>query len=279
MSKDEPDEATELVAVEQEAWPQQQVPLSPQQVVDNATAEAVVLAQVIEDRNLYVAMGHDRKTGEERRYVNVEGWQTLGAMRGLATITEWTRRTDPYQPLRTSSKWVEDPQSGKRRKETTTEQEGIGGWEARVQLVNAEGRVIGAAEAECTWDEEVWGKRESNALRSMAQTRAIGKVYRGVFAFVMALAGYVTTPAEEMPVIPNVADLHAVPEGVTVPEAWAKQVALVLANGNATAAAELYANGVAQVVDPDADDAAQPMSAEGAEALVVALHELALPSA
>ncbi len=261
------DEMTDLVVLEAETV---EVLPSPQEVVEAATAEAEVLAAVIEDRKLYVAMGHDRKTGEERRYVNVEGWQTLGAMRGLATITEWSRRTEDYQPLRTESKWVDAP-NGKRRKEVTTVQEGIGGWEARVKLVNTEGRIIGAAESECTWDEEVWSQRESNALRSMAQTRAIGKVYRGVFAFVMALAGYVTTPAEEMPIIPNVADLHAVPGDVTVPENWAKQVALVLANGNTTQAGELWENATATVV-PGPDD--EPMTNEGAEAVVAAIHEL-----
>ena len=266
------DETTDLVLLEAET---EVVLPSPQEVVDVAAAEAEVLAKVIEDQNLYVAMGHDRKTGEERRYVNVEGWQTLGAIRGLATITEWSRRTDDYQPLRTESKWV-DGANGKRRKEVTTVQEGIGGWEARVQLVNTEGRVIGAAESECTWDEEVWSQRESNALRSMAQTRAIGKVYRGVFAFVMALAGYVTTPAEEMPIIPNVPDLHNVPEGVTVPENWAKQVALVLANGNTTQAGDLWENATATVV-PGPDD--EPMTNEGAEGVVEAMHALVAPMA
>lgn len=109
-----------------------------------------------------------------------------------------------------------------------------------MQLVNASGVVVGAAEAECTWEEEGWATRPSNALRSMAQTRAIGKAYRGVFAFVMALAGYVPTPAEEMPdAVPQPPDLHSVPDGYD-PEKWAKQVAFYLAGGRKGVAKQLY---------------------------------------
>jgi hypothetical protein len=37
------------------------------------------------------------------------------------------------------------------------------------------------------------------AIASMAQTRAIGKAYRNKMAFIMKMAGYEATPAEEVP--------------------------------------------------------------------------------
>lgn len=239
---------------------------TPEAVVARATAEAEVLAAVIEDRHLYAVTGRDRKTGKEKRHVQVEGWQTLGAMRGVFALTEWSRRTDDFQAFKATSEWKTND-SGKRYKEQTVAQEGIGGWEARVHLVNANGVIVGAAEAECTWEEEAWQERPSNALRSMAQTRAIGKAYRGVFAFVMALAGYSVTPAEEMPPpIPSVPDLHNLPDGWKG-ENWAKQVALVVAQGQTEAARTMYT----LALDGVGEDPAE-MDVAAWEAVVELLH-------
>ena len=76
--------------------------------------------------------------------------------------------------------------------------------------------VISAADAMCMNDEDKWGMRakyewkdggrvqigEVQApfyqLRSMAQTRACAKALRNVLAWVVVLAGYKPTPAEEM---------------------------------------------------------------------------------
>jgi hypothetical protein len=64
--------------------------------------------------------------------------------------------------------------------------------------VTVDGRVIGAGEAMCTRSERNWSRRDTFALRSMAQTRACSRALRTVLAFVMVLAGKETTPAEEM---------------------------------------------------------------------------------
>jgi hypothetical protein len=61
------------------------------------------------------------------------------------------------------------------------------------------GQVVGAAEAMCTHSENTWRNRDEYALRSMAQTRAVSKALRLPLGFVMQLAGYEATPAEEMP--------------------------------------------------------------------------------
>ena len=76
---------------------------------------------------------------------------------------------------------------------------GEGGWEARVQALTLQGAVVGAADAQCLRSENNWKTRDDYALRSMAQTRAAAKALRMPLGFIMALAGYEATPAEEMP--------------------------------------------------------------------------------
>jgi hypothetical protein len=74
--------------------------------------------------------------------------------------------------------------------------QGLGG---RVEARTLDGRIIGAAEAECLRSESTWKSRDDYALRSMAQTRATSKALGSVLRFVVTLAGYSGTPAEEMP--------------------------------------------------------------------------------
>jgi hypothetical protein len=52
------------------------------------------------------------------------------------------------------------------------------GWEARVEARTRSGELVGAAESQCTRDENTWAKRDDYALRSMAQTRATSKALR-----------------------------------------------------------------------------------------------------
>ena len=72
------------------------------------------------------------------------------------------------------------------------------GWEARVEARTLDGRTIGAAEACCTRDESRWKTQPDYAIRSMAQTRATSKALRGPLGFIVTLAGFQATPAEEM---------------------------------------------------------------------------------
>jgi len=74
-----------------------------------------------------------------------------------------------------------------------------GGWEARVEARTLSGAVVGAAEAECVKAEKNWGNRDDYALRSMAQTRATAKALRLPLGFIVVLAGFEATPADEMP--------------------------------------------------------------------------------
>src|SRR5215469_6162092 len=107
-----------------------------------------------------------------------------------------------------------------RIKETRLVQTGdVIGYEATAEAFHVpSGIVISSADAMCLNDEDNWSSRpeyEWDAeqrkrvqvgekpvplfqLRSMAQTRAMSKALKGPFSWVVAMAGYAPTPAEEM---------------------------------------------------------------------------------
>jgi hypothetical protein len=58
--------------------------------------------------------------------------------------------------------------------------------------------LVGSAEGMCARDEETWNDRSDYALRSMAETRAESRAYRRAVGWLVNLAGYNPTPAEEM---------------------------------------------------------------------------------
>lgn len=75
----------------------------------------------------------------------------------------------------------------------------IRGWQATAEAFHVErNEVISTADSMCLQDEPQWAKKPLFQLRSMAQTRASSRVLRQVFGWVVVLAGYKATPAEEM---------------------------------------------------------------------------------
>lgn len=106
-----------------------------------------------------------------KNYVHVDGWAFAGGLMGLF-------------PKVVN---VENLSSGTETK-----------WKAEVEIVNAEGRVMGTGFALCSNKESKKTKFDEYAILSMAQTRAIGKAYRNLVGWVMKLAGYESTPKEEM---------------------------------------------------------------------------------
>lgn len=93
---------------------------------------------------------------------------------------------------------------------------GVNGFEAWADALRSDGLVISSAEAMCLNDEDNWSTRAKYEwkdkvktkvgevrvplfqLKSMAQTRACAKALRNVLAWVVVLAGFQPTPAEEM---------------------------------------------------------------------------------
>jgi hypothetical protein len=133
----------------------------PDEILVEVTRRANALASVIEKQKLAVLISG-------RKYVRVEGWTCLGALAGVFPICVWSR------PLEN-------------------------GWESRVEARTLTGAIVGAAEAMCLRSERSWASRDDFSLRSMSQTRATSKALRAPLGFIMALAGFEATPAEEVP--------------------------------------------------------------------------------
>ena len=65
-------------------------------------------------------------------------------------------------------------------------------------------QVVGKVAIPATWT------TSESSIRSMSQTRTIGKAYRTVLAWVMKMAGFEPTPAEEMPNLAVESEAHVV---------------------------------------------------------------------
>lgn len=158
------------------------MPVAVRQTPEEAIAEATSWAKALMEVVLKGRLAVEIPRGSGRHYLKVEAWQTVACFNKCWIDTEWTRD-------------IKDD-SGE-----------IIGVEARARLVNfVTGAVLGGAEGACMLDEELEGRdgetierwSEYYAIRSMAQTRAQGKVGRMRYAWIATLAGYEGTPAEEM---------------------------------------------------------------------------------
>lgn len=161
---------------------------NPAEVVERAAKVAKTLEQLVRQQKLIVKIG-------QSEHVRVEGWTLLGSMLGVFPVVEWTR--------------------------PVTVNDEILGWEARVEARTRTGQVVGAAESECLRSERTWSNRDEYALRSMAQTRAVSKALRLPLGFVMQLAGFNPTPAEEMPMPDRGSSASTDPaEGTPFSDGW-----------------------------------------------------------
>lgn len=136
----------------------------PDGIIQKATAVANRLVNIVERAKLYSMI-------KDKKYVRAEGWTTMAAMLGVFPHVEYCRKLD---------------------------REGEIAYEAKVVLSHLSGRVVGSGEAICSSSERTWSGRDEYAIKSMAQTRALGKACRVSFSWIMALAGYEVCPAEEM---------------------------------------------------------------------------------
>ena len=143
-----------------------------------ATNVANHLAPLVREQGLTVKGLNGRNKDAE--YVTVEGWEVLGTFLGIVPVTTV----------------IEDIKNDKGR---------IVGYKARATLyqnpVIENDEIVGGtviARAEATADKSGFQK-DLFAIASMAQTRALGKAYRMGLAWVMKMAGFEGTFAEDMP--------------------------------------------------------------------------------
>ena len=141
------------------------------EIINRASHVATALKEVIVRQKLYATISG-------KNYVTVEGWELAGTLLGVFPRLEWTRRIRGSE----AADYEND------------------GWEARASaIVASSGITIGVGEAMCTRQETAWKARDDYALRAMAQTRAISRTLRAPLGFVIKLAGFEATGAEEMP--------------------------------------------------------------------------------
>jgi hypothetical protein len=123
------------------------------------------LAKFIKDNKLST-------TVQGKEFVNVEGWQYAGSRLGIVPIVDHVINVSNDQEIK---------------------------YQAKVTLFDLRSQhTVGAGFAVCSNKES--GKKfyQEFAIMSMAQTRAIGKAYRNILAWIIRAAGYEPTPAEEM---------------------------------------------------------------------------------
>jgi hypothetical protein len=202
----------------------------PDDIIAKASKIATSLGKLIEAQNLA------KNLGGQRKHVEVGGWQALGTMLGalggqpLHAETVWTRRVagEDGRPERTAytvrgktKKW--GMLEGRRQivEETDLEYDVDGfDWEACVEIRTPSGVVVGRAEAMVSRTERTWSQRDDYAVRSMAETRAESRAYRRACGWIVNLAGYSPTPAEEMGHTPGAESAPAAAAELPV---WARE--------------------------------------------------------
>lgn len=146
--------------------------------VDVATNVANTLAPLVRSQGLTVKGLNGRN--KEAEYVTVEGWEVLGTFLGIVPVTTI----------------IDEIKNDKDR---------IVGYKARATLyqnpIIENDEIVGGtviARAEATADRSGFQK-DLFAIASMAQTRALGKAYRMGLSWIMKMAGFEGTFAEDMP--------------------------------------------------------------------------------
>jgi len=106
-------------------------------------------------------------------YLQFEAWQTIAQFYGCSVSTSEIPEAVKYNEVE--------------------------GFQAKASILDKKtGTIIGGATALCLNDEKNWINKPLFQLSSMAQTRAGSKALRQMFSWVVVLAGYKPTPAEEM---------------------------------------------------------------------------------
>ena len=206
------------VAVQQPQREQQLsiLDLDPKAMASKAAEIASVLKDIILQQGLFTTISG-------KKHVRVEGWQTMGSFLGFATREQGV---------------VKLPD---------------GSYEATVEVYNIRSKdVVGVSSALCSVAEKRWGAAEDYARRSMAITRATSKAYRLSFGWVMALAGYETTPAEEMPVPESVVHQYKQPYQKAGPPAAPQAIKIPTFKSSDAAQIKLLTDGLRNCNVPEA---------------------------
>ena len=107
-----------------------------------------------------------------KNYPVVEAWQFAGSQLGLIPVVREVKNLSTDTELK---------------------------YEAMVEVIRlTDSVVLSRGYAVCSNKENSKRRFDEYAIASMAQTRAVGKAYRNILAWLMKAAGFEATPAEEM---------------------------------------------------------------------------------
>ena len=127
---------------------------------------AAIIAEPVRARHTVTISG--------RQHVRVEGWTMLGALLGVHPYLVWSRPVERRRRPASAGKPESKP-------------------------APAPAKSSAPPKPCASTPEKTWAGRDDYALRSMAQTRATSKAMRQPLGFIITLAGFDATPAEEMP--------------------------------------------------------------------------------
>jgi hypothetical protein len=183
------------------------------EIITVAADVAQQFSDVVKKQRMFKRIG-------ENDHIQIEAWQTIGALTGvLADEGEVTEL--PWRPLDTLGDEPPAPEGREPREGTPQwrqwkEADRIRrDWEHLRDMLRARGSghafgykaqfraakggiAVGWGEGRCTRGEPSKVNQEDYALASMAQTRAQSRALGAPLKFVVKLAGYETTPAEEL---------------------------------------------------------------------------------
>lgn len=176
-----PPQSVEMIQVE--ATPQLRLQRAPEEVLREASLAAKALRDLVEAKPKKVVLNG-------KTFLQFEDWLTVARFYGVSVASRVTNYVERGR---------------------------VQGYECHAEaILVSTGQVVGAGQAECLDDEPNWNMRpiyewrngqrfkvgEEKVplfqLRSMAQTRAQAKALRSILSWVVVLAGYAPTPAEEM---------------------------------------------------------------------------------
>lgn len=107
-----------------------------------------------------------------KNYPLVEAWQFAGSQLGLIPVMKHCYNLSTPEEIK---------------------------YEAHVDVIRiSDGFIMSRGFAVCSNKEHSKKRFDEYAIASMAQTRAVGKAYRNILAWLMKAAGFEATPAEEM---------------------------------------------------------------------------------
>lgn len=142
-----------------------------------AVQMADLLKKLVIQQNLYVNI-------KGKNYAMVDGWQLAGFLTGMNVMVDEPKNISATSEIK---------------------------YSATARIFKGE-KLVGIGYALCSSKEATKKGFDEYAILSMSQTRAIGKAYRNKIGFIMKLAGFQSTPGEEMVKVDQTP-----PEPVTAP--------------------------------------------------------------